>query len=119
MFRQTSYTDRVTFFQKIRSLDYILLLCILFLGLISSLSMYSTDGGEFFYHTKSHISRFVIFFSFMLLVSFVNIKFWHSVGYIFYIIVLGLYYGHHYMELRHRVHRDGLIYTLSIFSHQN
>tara|TARA_B100000795_G_C22795383_1_gene439069 strand:+ start:1647 stop:2771 length:1125 start_codon:yes stop_codon:yes gene_type:complete len=90
MFRQTSYTDRVTFFQKIRSLDYILLLCILFLGLISSLSMYSTDGGEFFYHTKSHISRFVIFFSFMLLVSFVNIKFWHSVGYIFYIIVLGL-----------------------------
>ena len=62
MFEQTSYTDRLTFFQKIRSFDFILITCILILGFISSLSMYSTDGGEILYHSKSHIIRFVFFF---------------------------------------------------------
>ena len=88
MFQQTSYTDRITFFQKIRSLDYVLIICILILGIISSFSMYSTDGGEILYHTKSHIMRFTIFFSMMLVLSFVNIKFWHSIGYFSYVIVL-------------------------------
>ena len=88
MFSQTSYTDQLTFFQKIKSLDFTLLISILFLGVISSFSMYSTDGGEFLYHTKSHIIRFIIFFSFMIGLSFLNIKFWHSISYFFYIIIL-------------------------------
>ena len=50
--------------------------------------MYSTDGGDALYHTKNHILRFIIFFSLMIFMSFVNIKFWHATGYIFYIIVL-------------------------------
>ena len=89
MLRQSSYTDQFTFFQKLRSFDFILLLCILILGVISNFSMYSTDGGELLYHSKSHIIRFGIFFSMMIFLSFLNIKFWHSVGYIFYIIILG------------------------------
>ena len=88
MFEQTSYTDRLTFFQKIRSFDFILITCILILGFISSLSMYSTDGGEILYHSKSHIIRFVFFFLMMLMLSFLNIKFWHSTGYFLYIIIL-------------------------------
>jgi rod shape determining protein RodA len=88
MFKQTSYTDNITFFQKLRSLDYILLICILSLGIISSFSMYSTDGGELLYHSKSHIIRFFLFFFMMIAMSFLNIKFWHSTGYIFYILVL-------------------------------
>ena len=51
--------------------------------------MYSTDGGELLYHSKSHILRFGTFFLMMIFLSFLNIKFWHSVGYIFYIIILG------------------------------
>ncbi len=55
MFRETALSGQTTFFQKVRSLDYILLICILLLGIISVLSMYSTDGGEILYHTKSKI----------------------------------------------------------------
>ena len=89
MFQQTSYTDQISFFQKFKSLDFVLLSCIILLGIISGFSMYSTDGGELLYHSKSHIIRFIIFFSMMIFMSFVNIKFWYSVGYFFYIIVLG------------------------------
>ena len=52
MFQQSSYTEQLTFFQKLRSFDFILVLCVLILGLVSNLSMFSTDGGEFLYHTK-------------------------------------------------------------------
>ncbi len=90
MFQQTSYTDQQTFFQKVRSFDYILLLCIIIIGIISAFSMYSTDGGELLYHSKSHIVRLLVFFTMMILLSFLSIKFWHSVGYLFYVIVLGL-----------------------------
>ena len=89
MFIQSSYSDQKTFFQKIRSLDFVLLICILLIGIISGFSMYSTDGGELLYHSKSHILRFGMFFSMMIFLSFLNIKFWHSIGYSFYIIVLG------------------------------
>ena len=88
MLRQTSYTDEFTFFQKVRSFDFILLFCILILGIISNLSMYSTDGGEFLYHSKSHFIRFVIFFAMMVFLSFVNLRFWHTSAYFFYTIVL-------------------------------
>tara|TARA_B110000196_G_C21122114_1_gene653784 strand:+ start:583 stop:1707 length:1125 start_codon:yes stop_codon:yes gene_type:complete len=88
MFQQTSYTDQITFIQKIKSLDFILLFCILLLGIISGFSMYSTDGGELLYHSKSHIIRFIFFFLIMIGLSFLNIKLWHSFGYLFYIIVL-------------------------------
>ena len=62
MYIQSSLSDRSTFFQKLRSLDYIMLLCILVLGIISSFAMYSTDGGELLYHSESHIIRFMVFF---------------------------------------------------------
>ena len=90
MFQETALSGQITFFQKLRSLDYILLFCLLILGLVSSLSMYSTEGGEVLYHTKSHVIRFIVFFSMMLIFSFVNLKFWHSIGYLFYFVVLCL-----------------------------
>ena len=88
MLRQSSYTDQLTFFQKLRSFDFILLLCILILGIISNLSMYSTDGGEFLYHSKSHFIRFVVFFAMMFFLSFLSLRFWHASAYFFYVIVL-------------------------------
>jgi rod shape determining protein RodA len=83
-----SITNQLTIFQKIMSIDYILLFCILLLGLISTFSMYSTDGGEILFHTKSHVFKFLTFFPIMILLSFFNIKIWHSFSYIFYIIIL-------------------------------
>ena len=85
-----SFNTQPTFFQKLRNFDYILLICILLLGLISALSMYSTDGGEILFHSKSHISKFLIFFIMMIFMSFLNIKFWHYFAYLFYVVVLFL-----------------------------
>jgi len=89
MFQRRTITNQLTFFQKLRSFDFILLGCILVIGIISCYSMYSTDGGELLYHSKSHVIRFVVFFVMMMLLSFFNIRFWHSIGYLFYFIVLG------------------------------
>ena len=97
MFRQTSYTEQLTFFQKIRSFDIWLIFCVIALGIIGTVSMYSSEGGEFLFHTKNHIIRFAIFFLMMLFLSFVKIKFWHSIGYFFYfIVVLLLIYASFY-----------------------
>ena len=89
MLQRTSYTEHYTFFQKLRSFDFVLLACVLVLGFVSNLSMYSTDGGEFLYHSKSHFIRFTVFFSLMIVLSFINLRFWYSTAYLFYAIVLG------------------------------
>ena len=89
MLQRRTITNELTFFQKLRSFDYILLVSILLIGIISCYSMYSTDGGELLYHTKSHIIRFITFFILMLILSFFSIRFWHSIGYLFYAVILG------------------------------
>ena len=97
MFQQPIYSNQLTFFQKVRSFDIWLILSVLALGIIGTIAMYSSDGGQFSYHTKSHIIRFVIFFSLMFILSFVRIKFWHDLGYFFYfIVVLLLIYASFY-----------------------
>ena len=98
MLRQRFNQGRISFFEKIVSLDYILILIVLILGVISCFAMFSTDGGEFLYHTKSHIARFGIFFLLFLVLSFINPKFWHATGYVFYFIIMlmlfwALYFG--------------------------
>ena len=85
-----NYSHDLTFFQKIKNYDFVLLISILILGIISIFTMYSTDGGEILFHTKSHFIKFAIFFPMMMVLSFVNIKYWHAGGYIFYVIILGL-----------------------------
>ena len=90
MYIQKSFSNQSTFFQKLRSFDYILFFLILILGIISVFAMYSSDGGVFSYHTKSHLVRFSLFFLMMIFISFINIKTWHALGYLFYITILGL-----------------------------
>ena len=58
MFRARSIQSSLSIKDKIISIDYILVISIFILGLTSILAMYSTDGGELKYHTKSHILRF-------------------------------------------------------------
>ena len=83
-----SINTQLSFFQKLKNFDYILLFCILLLGVISAFAMYSTDGGEILFHSKSHILKFLIFFPAMIILSFIEIKFWHHLAYVFYLIVL-------------------------------
>ena len=88
MIQHDRLNSEITFIQKVKKLDYILIFSILLLSIISLLVMYSTDGGEILYHTKSHFVKLVVFFVLMLVISFFNIKIWHISSYLFYIIVL-------------------------------
>ena len=83
-------TSSFNFFQKFKNFDYILLVCILLLGFISLATMYSTDGGKILFHTKSHFTKLVVFTLMMLVISFINIKYWFALGYLFYLVVIGL-----------------------------
>jgi len=88
MFQYNRLNSELTFFQKIKNLDYTLLICIILLSTISLFVMYSTDGGEILYHTKSHFIKILIFFSLMMVISFFNIKIWHVISYLFYFIIV-------------------------------
>jgi rod shape determining protein RodA len=86
--QQSSFNTRLSLFRKLKNFDFILLFCIMILGVMSAFSMYSTDGGEILFHSKSHITKFLIFFPMMIVLSFLDIKFWHYFSYLFYIICL-------------------------------
>ena len=78
---------------KILYLDYTLIFLILLLGVISFFAMYSSERGHFDYHTKNHVYRFATFFVVFLALSFLRIRTWFSLAYIFYFIVLLLLIG--------------------------
>ena len=62
MFQHDRLNSELTFFQKVKKLDYILLFSLVLLALVSLLVMYSTDGGEILYHTKSHFIKLITFY---------------------------------------------------------
>ena len=88
MFQHTRLNSDQNFFQKVKNLDYILLISILILSALSLFVMYSTDGGELLYHTKSHLVKLSIFFVLMVFMSFFNIKIWHLSSYFLYGIII-------------------------------
>ena len=83
MYQYNRLNSELNFFQKVKNLDYILIFCILILSILSLFVMYSTDGGEILYHTKSHLIKLAVFFVLMLFISFFNIKLWHLTSYFF------------------------------------
>ena len=84
---------------KIFSIDYVLVISILILGIISMFAMYSTDGGEFKYHTNSHILRFIVFFGLFFFISLIQVRFWHNQSYLIYILFFILLIGVKYFGL--------------------
>ena len=73
---------------KILSFDYTLVFLVLLLGIISLFAMYSSERGNFSYHTQSHLYRFSVFFLFFIVISFFKIQFWYKSAYLFYFIIL-------------------------------
>ena len=88
MFRTGSIQSHITLRDKVFSLDLTLIFSILLLGVISFFAMYSTDSGEFAYHTKSHIVRFFVFFSLFIVVSFIQVNFWYNSSTLIYLGIL-------------------------------
>ena len=78
---------------KILAFDFKLLLLILALGIISLFAMYSSEMGNFSYHTQNHLYRFSAFFLLFITISFFKIQFWYRFAYLFYFIVLILLFG--------------------------
>ena len=90
MLQPRSIQSTLSLRDKIFSIDYILVFSILVLGIISMFAMYSTDGGEFKYHTNSHILRFFVFFGMFFIISFIKLRFWHNTSYLIYFVIFVL-----------------------------
>ena len=88
MFQHDRLNNEITFFQKIKNLDYILLVSVILLSVISVFVMYSTDGGDILFHTKNHFVKLIVFFPLMIFVALFNIKFWHNISYIAYAVAI-------------------------------
>jgi rod shape determining protein RodA len=99
MLQPRSIQSSLSLKDKVFSIDYVLVFSILVLGVISMFAMYSTDGGQFNYHTNSHILRFFLFFCLFFFVSLIQIRFWHDTSTIIYIIFFLLLIGVKYFGL--------------------
>ena len=75
-----------SFFDKLKAVDYFLIIIVAIIGSISVVSIYSTESGNFSFYTKNHLTRFIVFFSMFLVISFVRVSFWYRQAYIFYIL---------------------------------
>ena len=88
MYQHTRLNSDQNFLQKVKNLDYILLISIILLSVLSLFVMYSTDSGDFLYHTKSHLIKLSVFFVMMIVISFFNIKLWHLSSYFLYFVII-------------------------------
>ena len=88
MFERNIDRNRLTLTEKVFSLDYIMILTVLIIGVISCFAMYVTDRGNFGYHTTSHIIRFSFFFLFFIFIGFIRVNFWHKYAYFIYLFFL-------------------------------
>ena len=77
-----------SFFDKLKSVDYFLIILVLLIGAISVFSIYSTESGEFSFYTKNHLIRLVTFFLLFLALSFIRVSTWYRQAYTFYLLGL-------------------------------
>ena len=59
MLRERIQASNYSFLDKLRSIDYLLILLIIAIGSISVFAIYSTEGGKFSFYTKNHIIRLI------------------------------------------------------------
>ena len=78
----TSYS----FIDKLKAVDYFLIIIVAIIGSLSVFSIYSTESGNFSYYTKNHLIRFLVFFSMFLILSFIRVSAWYRQAYFFYIL---------------------------------
>ena len=79
-------SNSYSFIDKLRAVDYFLIIIVAIIGSLSVFSIYSTESGNFSYYTKNHLIRFLVFFSMFLILSFIKVSAWYRQAYIFYIL---------------------------------
>ena len=70
---------------KLKAVDYFLIIIVAIIGSLSVFSIYSTESGNFSFYTKNHLIRFLVFFSMFLILSFIRVSVWYRQAYFFYI----------------------------------
>ena len=93
MVRDFFHRENQSIKDKIFSFDFTLVFSVLLLGIISLFAMYSSERGNFSYHTQSHLYRFSVFFLLFIIISFFRVEFWFKSAYLFYFIVLILLFA--------------------------
>ncbi len=79
-------SNSYSFIEKLKTIDYFLIIIVAIIGVTSIFSIYSTESGNFSFYTKNHLIRFLVFFSMFLVLSFVRVSVWYRQAYIFYIL---------------------------------
>ena len=79
-------SNSYSFIDKLRAVDYFLIIIVAIIGSLSVFSIYSTESGNFSFYTKNHLTRFLVFFSMFLILSFIRVSAWYRQAYIFYIL---------------------------------
>ena len=90
MLTERLHTSRYSFFDKLKTFDYFLVLIIISIGIVSVFAIYSTESGNFSYYTKNHLIRLLTFFLMFLVLSFIKITTWYRNAYFFYLLSLTL-----------------------------
>tara|TARA_B100000214_G_scaffold76843_1_gene51803 strand:- start:48 stop:377 length:330 start_codon:yes stop_codon:yes gene_type:complete len=108
MISSTLNSSNYSFIDKLKSVDYFLILLILLIGSISVFSIYSTESGDFSFYTKNHLIRLAAFFLLFLILSFVRVSIWYRQAYTFYILGLLLLLSVIFLELQPQVLNVGL-----------
>ena len=93
MVRDFFHRENQSIKDKIFAFDFTLAFSVLLLGIISLFAMYSSERGNFSYHTQSHLYRFSVFFLLFIIISFFRVEFWFKSAYLFYFIVLILLFA--------------------------
>ena len=73
---------------KLFNLDFTLFFSILLLGIISIFAQYSSSGGQWESTSINHAIRFTIFFTFFVLISFINISIWNRFSFLIFLIFI-------------------------------
>ena len=79
-------SNSYSFIDKLKAVDYFLIIIVAIIGSLSVFSIYSTESGNFSFYTKNHLIRFLVFFSMFLILSFIRVSAWYRQAYIFYIL---------------------------------
>ena len=80
----------ISFFDRVRSLPFVLVALIVIISLTGGFALYSAAGGEFSIWAEKHFIRFVVLFIGMLIVAFIHLKYWYWLAYPIWIAGIGL-----------------------------
>lgn len=77
-----------TILEKFFSLNWTLITLIILMSSIGFVMLYSAAEGNFYPWASKQMTRFLIFFPFMILIALIDIKYWFKLSYVIYCICL-------------------------------